>query len=181
MNTKRRRNIEMYPYCYIYKGKKIFLVWQTKEDDQDTFELDSNNRLILSKSEHGLRDLLGPKSKRVKWSEGAEIDFDHFWDALRRLKVGRSSSTKTCKILLDGWNFIEDLARTIGLTQEMKRLHSPLLNKVYDKLFYGNNLPAVTPEGKSYSPLWLREEIISFRKEFHSIWKILKKSGYIDG
>ncbi len=170
----------MYPYCYIYKGKRRFLIWQTKEDDQDTFKLDSDNRLISAKSEHGLRSLLGTKSKGLKWSEGTEIDFDYFWDALRGLKVGRSSSGKTCKILLDGWNFIEDLARTVGLTEEMKRLQSPLLSKVYDKLFYGNNLPAVTPEGKSYSPLWLRGEIISFRKEFHSIWKILKKSGYID-
>lgn len=181
MRTKRDKSIEMYPYCYSYKGKKRFLVWQTKEDDQDTFKLDRDNRLISSKSEHGLRSLLGTESKELKWSEGAEIDFDFFWNALRRLKVDKSSSAKTCKILLDGWNFIEDLARTFGLTEEMKRLHSPLLNKVYDKLFYGNNLPAGTPEGKSYSPLWLLEEIISIRKEFRSIWKILTKSGYIDG
>jgi hypothetical protein len=181
MNKKRHRNTEKYPYCYIYKGKKRFLVWQTKEDDQDTFKLDRDNRLISSRSEHGLRSLLGTESKQLKWSEGAEIDFDRFWNALGRLKVGRSSSARTCIILLDGWNFIEDLARTIGLTEEMKRLHSPLLDKVYDKLFYGNNLPAVTPEGKSCSPLWLREEIVSFRKEFHSIWKILTKYRYIDG
>jgi len=156
------------------------LVWETK-GDQDTFKLDRDNRLISSKSEHGLRSLLGTESKQLKWSEGVEIDFDHFWNALGRLKVGRASSARTCEILLDGWNFIEDLARTLGLTKEMKRLHSPLLSKAYDKLFYGNNLLAVTPEGKSYSPLWLREEIVSFREEFHSIWRILTESGYIDG
>jgi hypothetical protein len=179
MSTKGHRNIEMYPYCYIYKGRKTFLVWQTKEDDRDTFKLDRDNRLISSKSERGLRSLLGTESKRLKWSEGAQIDFDHFWNALRRLKVGRSSSERSCKIQLDGWNFIEDLVRTFGLTETTKGLHSPLLKKVYDKLFYGNNLPAVTPKGKSYTPVWLREEIVSFRKEFHSIWKILTKSGYI--
>jgi hypothetical protein len=181
MNTKGHRSIEMYPYCYIYKGRKTFLVWLTKEGDKDTFRLDSNNRLISFRSERGLRDLPGTRSKQLKWSEGVQIDFDHFWNALRRLKVGKSSSAKTCKILLDGWNFIEDMVRTVGLTETTKGLHSPLLKKVYDKLFYGNNLPAVTPESKSYTPLWLREEIVSFRKEFYSIWKMLTKSGYIGG
>lgn len=168
-----------YPYCYIYKGKKTFLVWQTKKDEQDSFKLDSNNCLISSETEDELRKLLGNESKHIKWLEGAAIDFDNFWKALKNLKVDRASSEKTCKILLDGWNFIEDLAHTISLTEELKKLRSPLLNKVYEKLFYGNNLPAITPEGKSYSPLWLQEEIFLFRNEFISIWKTLRRLGYI--
>jgi hypothetical protein len=180
MGKKKYRTIEMYPYCYIYKGKRTCLVWQTKQDEQDSFKLDSNNRLISAKSVQGLEKSLGNESEQLKWSERAVIDFDDFWNALKALRVGKSSSEKTCKILTDGWNFIEDLARTIGLTQEMKRLHSPLLNQVYKKLFYGNNLPAITPEKKSYGPLWLHEEISSFKKEFHSIWEILRKSKCIE-
>jgi hypothetical protein len=179
MKIKNHRNNEMYPFCYIYKGRKTYLIWQTKEDGKDSFRLDLKNLLISSRSERKLRDLLGNKARQLKWSESAEVNIDHFWNALRGLKVGKSSSTDTCKILLNGWNFIEDLVKTVGHTEVTKGLHSPLLNKVYEKLFYGNNLPAITPQGKSYSPLWMREEIVSLRKEFYSIWKILKESGYI--
>lgn len=168
----KRKNVEMYPYCYIYGGKKVFLIWQTREGAADTFKLDLNGRLISAKSAMSLKVLIGNKSKDVKWSEGCIINFDKFWKALMSLKVGKSSSKMTCKLLLDGWNFIEDLARTFGLTKEIKSLRTPLLSRVYKKLFWGNNLPAVTPIDKSYSPLWEKEEISLFKKEFKLIWKM---------
>jgi hypothetical protein len=31
--------------------------------------------------------------------------------------------------------------------------------KIYDKLFFGNNLPAITPAGVSYEPVWSHDEI----------------------
>jgi hypothetical protein len=179
MKQKKRTTIEMYPHCYIYKGKRTFLVWRTRKDEPDTFKLDSNNRLVSAKSEQELRNLLGNDSEQLRRSESTTIDLDKFWRALRNLKAGTSSSTKTCTILLDGWNFIEDLLRTVGLTQEIKKLHFPVLNKVYRKLFHGCNLPSITPEGKSYNPIWLQEEISLLRKEIHSIWKKLRESGYI--
>jgi hypothetical protein len=80
---------------------------------------------------------------------------------------------------LDGWNFIEDLLKTIGAKKELRTLRTPLLNKAYDKFFYGVNLPSVTPEGKSYSPLWLAEEILALRREFRTVWHNLRRVGLI--
>ena len=31
--------------------------------------------------------------------------------------------------------------------------------KIYDKLFFANNLPAVTPRGASYEPIWSEDEV----------------------
>ena len=165
---------EMYPYTYVYKGEKNILIWQTGEDVQDSFKVDSKDYLFSAQTEEELKKLLGPESKRVHWGEYAEINLDDFWRAVKNLRAGRGSSSKTCELLLNGWNFIEDLLRTFGLIQEMEKLRSPLLNKVYEKNFRGNNLPAVTPEGKSYTPIWLREETTLFRKEISLIWKILE-------
>jgi len=174
MNKQVRDQLEMYPYAYVYKGEKTLLVWQTSGAEQDSFMIDSEKCLITAKTEEELRRKLGSESNRIRWSEGAEISLDNFWKALTNLRAGRSSSKRTCEVLLEGWNFIEDLARTFRLDKPMSKLRSALLKRVYEKLFFGNNLPAVTPESKSYSPLWLQQEIALFRKEIHSIWKILE-------
>ena len=121
-----------------------------------------------------MKRTLKSDAAKVRWSEYSEMDFDRFWKALRNLKTGRASSIITCTILLDGWNFIEDMGRTFNLKKDLKRLHSRLLDKAYEKLFCGCNLPAVTPEGKSYSPLWSHEEILSMRAEFREIWRTFR-------
>jgi hypothetical protein len=126
-----------------------------------------------------MKKMLRSDAAKVRWSEYSEMDFDRFWKALRNLKTDRASSTITCTILLEGWNFIEDMGRTFGLKKDLKRLHSRLLNKAYDKLFYGCNLPAVTPGDKSYSPLWSHEEILSMRAELSEIWRTFRKQGHI--
>jgi hypothetical protein len=32
-------------------------------------------------------------------------------------------------------------------------------NDIYDKVFFGNNLPSMTPPGEHYVPAWSEEEI----------------------
>jgi hypothetical protein len=112
---------------------------------------------------------------KVHWAEYSEIDFDKFWLLLKNLKVKRASSIKTCSVLLDGWNFIEDMGRTFNLKKNMKKLRSRLLNKAYKKLFYGCNLQSVTLEGKSYNPLWKQEEISAMHTELRAIWTLFRK------
>ncbi len=34
-----------------------------------------------------------------------------------------------------------------------------LTQKIYDKLFWGCNLPIVTPEGEHYHPAWTKREL----------------------
>ena len=172
-----KRKIETYPYGYIYRGKRTVLLWQT--NDTDTFMRDSGNRLIQARTMTGMKKLVRLAAADVRWSEYSEMDFDKFWTALKNLSPNRASSRKTCSVLLSGWNFIEDLGRTLNRKKEVKRLRSKLLNKAYQKLFHGCNLPPTTPKGKSYSPLWISSEIISLRTEFRSVWASFRSQGYI--
>jgi len=167
--------VEMYPYAYFYQKRKTILVWQT--NGEDTFRLDSDNRLISAQTVGELKRILGKDADRVEWSEGAEISFDKFRTALKNLRHGRASSRKTCSLLLDGWNFLEDMARTFRLDKETEGLRTPILNKAYDKLLHGNNLPSVTPEGCSYHPLWTSEEISALRSSFRDMFSLLIKNG----
>jgi len=159
-------------------GIETILIWQTGENQKDVFRIDpSTNELVAGNSVDELRNILGDESNLVEWLEEGEVDFDVFWKWLDRLKAGSASSTKTCTVLLECWNFLEDLGETFGC--DLKRLKSPRLKKIYSKLYYGNNLPSVTPEGKTYNPIWEHEEVEEFKKEMKLIWKLFLESGYI--
>jgi hypothetical protein len=172
-----KRKAEMYPFAYIFKGKKTILIWQT--NGRDTFKKLSDNRLLQSATTLNMKKLLRTEAAQVHWSEQTEVDFDKFWTTLKNLRSNRSSSRTTCSVLLAGWNFIEDMGRTFNFKNDMKRLRSKPMYKAYEKIFYGCNLSSVTPEGKSYSPLWINKEIAALRAEFRTIWELFRSKGYI--
>lgn len=58
---------------------------------------------------------------------------------------------------LNFWNYISDLANSVEETF-YGDLREEEINKVYNKLFWGNNLPAVTPKSKRYKPNWDGEQ-----------------------
>jgi hypothetical protein len=65
---------------------------------------------------------------------------------------------------LDAWNFLDDLAGMhVGADTPYARL-SRGAAECYDRLFWGNNLPAVTPPGERFEPVWSAEELIKIRR-----------------
>ena len=169
--------MKAYPWSYKYGNKEVVLFWVT-EPDNDHF-LTSKDGVLLSSSLLRQMSQSDQKHFEIQWDEIAEFDFNKFWVAINNLRENRASTSTTCNMLLDGWNFIEDIGRTFGLNKLMGKLKSKTMTKAYDKIFYGNNLPGVTPEGKSYNPLWEKEEIATIRKELKSVWNYYIEKGYI--
>ena len=60
-----------------------------------------------------------------------------------------------CVAFLNAWNLLADLSESIGGSFDPDKDKT---RKIYSKLFWGNNLPAVTPAGKHYKPLWPGQE-----------------------
>ena len=58
---------------------------------------------------------------------------------------------------LNAWNMLED-AHGPRLDAHLPEISSQIAGKIYDKLFFANNLPAVTPRGASYEPIWSEDE-----------------------
>ncbi|MBV9791394.1 MAG: hypothetical protein JOZ51_24575 [Chloroflexi bacterium] len=58
--------------------------------------------------------------------------------------------------LLNAWNLFTDLAASVNSSFEENRA---LTQPVYEKLFWANNLPSVTPAGKQYIPVWSDDEL----------------------
>jgi hypothetical protein len=97
-------------------------------------------------------------------------DMDRFRKTLARLRPLRLASTRTCRILLEGWNILEDMACTLHIPFDLPYTDASLL-AVSEKLFYGNNLAAWNPEGEIYHP-WIRSrERKAMRRHLRELWR----------
>lgn len=61
-----------------------------------------------------------------------------------------------CPNFLGALNLFGDVARSVDLTFDPQ---STELLDIYNKLFWGSNLPAMTPEGEHYVPSWDEDEV----------------------
>jgi hypothetical protein len=75
------------------------------------------------------------------------------------------------RMLLESWNALDDMARSIGTSPipSDKSLKGKA-KSIYDKLFYGNNLPSVTPPGEKYRVTLTREELAVLRVVLRHAW-----------
>jgi hypothetical protein len=87
----------------------------------------------------------------------APFQFDR---ALSWLETGRSGMVD-CSVFLDLFNLCTDGVTSLGQRASWERAE---FNPVYDKLFFGCNLPGITPPGKRYVPFWRRKELRTLRK-----------------
>lgn len=61
-----------------------------------------------------------------------------------------------CPAFLSAWNLFADLSLSLGASFDADHRRT---QRVYDKLFWGNNLPALTPPGRFYVPIWPKHEV----------------------
>lgn len=169
INNSSKKNI--YPYIFRNHGKEKILLWVDGGKDKDYFLMTCDGRLVLMNSlEHFHESYSNVNNLILHYEEAAETDMDQFWKTVRGIRKDKSSSTKTCSILLNGWNFIEDLAYTLGVSKNLQIYNDTVISYLYQKLFSGNNLTPVTPEGCEYSPIWTKEEVKNFRFSIRQLW-----------
>jgi hypothetical protein len=131
-------------------GRTVFLLWVSDDwalnrvladagrvvsfcDEQSAREYAQAENLTLAPEEDlGLHDL----DSAVSWLE--------------------ADTEPECRLLLAIWNLAGDVARSVTEPFEDR---GEALDGVYDKLFFGNNLPSMTPPGEQYHPQWTEEEL----------------------
>lgn len=137
--------MEYYPIVILYLGKQHFCIWKT--DESDGFETDGK-RLLVFKSMEETKQYLDGKGLHFSSDEIVTYDLDGF---LKEVDFEEPDP----KAVFYFWNMFSDMARGLGLkfSGDGKKV-----NKIYEKLFFGNNLPTVTPEGESYTPVFSDRE-----------------------
>jgi len=102
--------------------------------------------------------------------EPARYDFDQ----LREWCIGAEASGVDCPALLNAWNFFDDLARLHDDAESDYAKLSRGAETSYDKLFWGNNLPSMTPPGESFTPVWSAEELEDIRRVMEAGLKLVE-------
>jgi hypothetical protein len=146
--------MKYYPLLYRLHAQERYLLWISNEHDSVAVDAEG---FIPS-----FRDLtvLRQFAAMNRYSLESEEPVLHDLDWVVTYTTGQAVPVD-CVEALTAWNLFGDIAVSIqghGMTfRKLKSQHF----EIYDKLFWGNNLPAVTPEGRQYIPQWSPDELKS--------------------
>jgi hypothetical protein len=143
-----------FPLLYRFQAEDRYLIWISGE--KDSVVVDAAGFVPSFRDLMTLRQYADLNHHSFETEEPSPLDLDWVatWTAAR-------TGIIDCKAVLDAWNLFSDMAASItNQGSEFKRI-DPQFPGVYRKLFWGNNLPSVTPEGKQFIPDWSAEEISS--------------------
>ena len=141
---------------YRLNAEDRYLIWISNE--KDSVVVDSQGFIPSFKDSIVLRAYANLNHYVLESEEPIPHDLDRIaaWAASPVIPVH-------CDEALAAWNLLGDVAASIvdrGIAFE--RLDSDAdFRAIYDKLFWGNNLPSVTPKGEHYVPEWAPDEITS--------------------
>ncbi len=145
--------MDLFLISYLQAGVEKFCIWY--QNDKDGFCKDDHNKILsFANKEFALIYL----SKRdLCLYEGGNIssyDFDklNHW-------INSTDSNVDCNELLEFWNMFSDSAYTT-IKKFVGDNKNKTTNLIYDKLFFGCNLPAIKPDGEEdYVPIWNEKQI----------------------
>jgi hypothetical protein len=134
-----------------WHGRRGFFIWLS--NDHDGVVLDPAGSIRLFDSPAALNQFVLVEGLTLTEEDTLLWDFDKVlaWCSDPRPPVD-------CSNLLNVWNMLTDIHASRGNTNDLLSHAGQRSQAVYDKLFYGCNLPAVTPEGQWFELKWSVEE-----------------------
>lgn len=144
-------NREYYTYWYRLNEKDGYLIWFSTDED-DGFVIDEE-RLIPS-----FENMADLQSFASKLNIKVDTENPNLFD-LDIVKKWLSKTTKKIENynpILDAWNLFDDISISTNGNFDLEK---DLTNNIYNKIFWGCNLHAMTPEGKKFTPTWTRKEL----------------------
>ncbi len=138
-----------YQLSYRLDGMHAYLIWFS--NDQDGISIEPDGTVPSFPDHAGLLTYASAHQLTIDPTPSVLHDLDAIISWLRRPLLADID----CDSVLNIWNLFGDLATSVGQSFNSDRKCS---RRIYEKLFWGNNLPAVTPPGKHYRPIWSDEE-----------------------
>lgn len=127
--------------------REFFLLWNCEYEP--VFLVNENGKPIFFGSLAGLKAFTEKNNIKLD-EEITEYDLDD---------ITVTAEILDCNEVIQNWNIMSDLALSVGeeFSGEEKRF-----NDIYDKLFFGCNLPAM--KHPPYTPEWNAEEITEINR-----------------
>jgi hypothetical protein len=144
--------MQFFPLLYRLGAEDRFLIWIS--DEKDRVIVDAEGFIPSFPNATSLRAYADRNHFALEAEEPIlhELDWISSWAKAPDPQID-------CRDTLAAWNLFSDVARSVprqGI--HFVRLDAQIPN-VYEKVFWGNNLPAMTPQGKRYVPTWSPEEV----------------------
>jgi hypothetical protein len=141
--------------------RRFFLLWCDGGNERDYYVLCKHEspQLLLARSKEEVIEYADRHGLQVSDQPTHIVDFNVLNGVLAGLRPGKPFSENAARELLDIWNTLDDVSHSLNKCIMPVDLFSKEdVDNLYEKIFYGNNLPSVTPEGKKYSPLFDAKE-----------------------
>ena len=152
--------MEYYLLGFKYHHIMKYCIWMT--DHKDRIYCDGKQDILTFDSQFAMQQYALSKGIKVDTKNGYICEMDH-------LQIGSSKLAD----ILDFWNLTSDITKTVGVNFIGNR-KSPIINKIYNKLFHGCNLlkrKATAP----YIPRFSPDEIRILEKLLEDGKKIIKR------
>jgi hypothetical protein len=141
-------------------GADVFVIWY--EDERNGIVRVPDGRLLVAAS----RASLAVEASEVGVAPEPEDQTNYDFDQVRAWCRRPTAEGVECSAFLDVWNFFDDLAGLHTASDTESARLSRAAVGCYDKLFWGNNLPSVTPPGEQFVPSWSPEELAAIGRMF---------------
>lgn len=144
---------EHYIVKTVFEKNEYYMIWYS--DETDSFVTKSSAVIFFDNFE----DTVSYAKKHglcIITSDISLYDFDILRDWLKEPKYNFDS-----EFFLDFWNIFDDMSKSVS--REFLGNFSKNTD-IYNKLFYGSNLPAIRGNGEEYIPVWNNEEIQRLEK-----------------
>ena len=146
-----------YKISFVYKKKKYYTLWFNNDIDG---LLNKNKKIILFKSDNEMINYSINNNIKVKEDKIVNYNVDRIKIIIKNIKLMKDEKIN-CKYILGIWNIIGDIVRTnqTYFSGDLWKIKNKKLLLIYDKIFFGNNLPALRGDGEIYIPIFNNNEI----------------------
>lgn len=161
-------NLEYFLLYYKLNNNKKYLIWFTDENGNIKDGVISSKNKIISFKTKELAIIYSDKFKFNLYNKNDKEIGLHDFDIIKKFNVNSSKSLNIYHYLLIAWNIFNDFCQSlnvkktnefVSLMYENKKRSYKHISKIYDKVFWANNLDVLTPEGRFYAPIWKKSEI----------------------
>lgn len=143
-----------------WRQDHCYLLWRDGGSGSDEYVTHPNSSAILAaKTQDDLLHLAQANGLDVSRREAQSIDLEAMLQALERLRPSNPLSRRTCEFLLECWNALEDLARTLKMEFFSTDVDVRQTNAICRKLFEGNNLASVSSGDLAYHAQFSSSEL----------------------
>lgn len=146
-------NERKYYLCELHLDRRrLYVVWYS--DAVDRLVRFKDKKIASFADEHQVRAFCRENGISLMLEPPAVYYFDKMAAWCDSPTAGSIQPTA----FLNAWNMLEDV-HGFKLDVHLHDASSQRASKIFDKLFFANNLPAVTPAGASYEPTWSEDEV----------------------